>query len=144
MWNICLTVVCSVCNRECVSGSKCLYFIETFMSPCTKRNDDLWYLHKKSCVPRHSPLLCMYIQHGGWKWDSRSYVTKHRAERQDGLLLERAGLLAIEASACTVRYGAIWEITHLHSSWLDYPGTAVILQSYHCYWSALVWKNCSN
>lgn len=34
---------------------------------------------------------------GGEKWDSsRSYITKHRAEGQHGLLLERAALLALE------------------------------------------------
>lgn len=93
----------------------------------------------------------VYIQDGGWKWDSRSYVIKHRAEGQDELLLESAALLALEASVYPVRYGAIWEITHLHSSCRvagsprDYchpaisPLLLVCVGLTTCY---LSWRNC--
>lgn len=40
----------------------------------------------------------------GWKWDSRTYVTKRSAEGL--LLLEGAALLALEASAHPVGYEA--------------------------------------
>lgn len=42
------------------------------------------------------------VQGGGQKWDSRTYVMKHRAEGQDGLLLARA----LQALAYPVGYGA--------------------------------------